>query len=218
MATKAGKRRERSGRSAIQARRRRLPWGWLALGLIAAVAGVGTAVAVLTVGGGGSGGSGQEAAAQARIGLGTLPGGTPDFAVRTVSWSGGREFVLSQNLGRPTVLYFVAGWCPSCIPEAQAWGRIKQEVGERVNVLIISPDPSETEGRLLSFRRLAGVGDGPLWAIDREGRIARALGVVTLDTTIVLDGEGREVYRDGLPTPYSKLRQVLEPLLGGWPS
>ena len=195
----------------------RAPWGWLALGLIAAVGGVVALVAVLTAGEGSDGSSGQEAAAQARVGPGTTPGGTPDFALRTVSWSGGGEFVLSQNLGRPTVLYFMAGWCASCLPETQAWGRIKQEVGGRVNVLVISPDPNETEQRLLQFKRLAGVGEGLLWAIDREGRIARALGVVSLDTTIVLDGEGREVYRDGLPTPYSKLRQVLEPLLGGWP-
>jgi peroxiredoxin len=184
---------------------------------MAAVVGIVAVVAALAIGVGSDGRSGQGAPSQARIGPGTLPGGTPDFALRTVSWSGGEEFVLSQNLGRPTVLYFVAGWCASCVPETQAWGRIKREVGERVNVLIVSPDPSETEERLARFRELAGADEGLLWAMDREGRIARALGVVSLDTTIVLDGEGREVYRDGLPTPYSKLRQVLEPLLGGWP-
>ena len=84
-------------------------------------------------------------------------------------------------------------------------------------MLIISPDPNETEERLLKFKELAKAGDELLWAMDREGRIARALGVVTLDTTIVLDAQGREVYRDGVPTPYSRLREVLEPLLGGWP-
>ncbi|HXG41714.1 MAG TPA: TlpA disulfide reductase family protein, partial [Dehalococcoidia bacterium] len=190
--------------------RRRVPWGWMALGALLAVGAL-VAVAALVTGGG----SGPAAAA--RVGPGTTPGGTPDFAIRTVSWSGGGEFVLSQNLGRPTVLYFMAGWCASCIPETQAWGRIKQEVGERVNVLVISPDPNETEGRMLRFKRLAGVDDGLLWAMDKGGRLTQALGVVSLDTTIVLDGEGREVYRDGVPTPYSRLRQVLEPLLGGWP-
>ena len=205
--------RSRIQRGVARVARRRLPWGWVALGGLLAVGALVAVVALLTGGGGGGG----SAAAEVRVGPGTTPGGTPDFALRTVSWSGGGEFVLSRNLGRPTVLYFVAGWCASCIPETQAWGRIVQEVGDRVNVLVISPDPNETEGRLLRFKQLAGVGDGLLWAIDRGGRLTQALGVVSLDTTIVLDAQGREVYRDGLPTPYSKLRQVLEPLLGGWP-
>jgi len=206
--TKSRMRQREGGASSRPAgvARRRLPWGWVALSGLLAVGAVVAAVALLT---GGGGGGGSSAAPEVRVGPGTTPGGTPDFALRAVSWAGGREFVLSQNLGRPTALYFVAGWCASCIPETQAWGRIVQEVGDRVNVLVISPDPSETEKRLLRFKQLAGVGDGLLWAIDREGRLARALGVVTLDTTIVLDAQGREVYRDGLPTPYSKLRQVL---------
>jgi thiol-disulfide isomerase/thioredoxin len=209
-------RRWQEGRRAAartaQRSRRRVPWGWIALGGLLAVGAVVAAVAPFTGGGGG----GSSVAAEARVGPGLTPGGTPDFAIRTVSWSGGGEFVLSQNLGRPTVLYFMAGWCLSCVPETQAWDRIKQEVGNRVNVLVISPDPNETEERMLRFKRLAGVGDGLLWAIDKGGRLTQALGVVSLDTTIVLDAQGREVYRDGVPTPYSRLRQVLEPLLGGW--
>jgi thiol-disulfide isomerase/thioredoxin len=209
--TKAHRRQEQ--RRAAQSSHRRVPWGWIVLGGLLSVGAVVAAVAVLTAGGGGS----NASTAGVRVGPGRTPGGTPDFAVHTVSWAGGKEFVLSQNLGRPTVLYFMAGWCASCVPETQAWGRIKQEVGDRVNVLVISPDPNETEERLLKFKELAKVGDGLLWAMDREGRIARALGVVTLDTTIVLDAQGREVYRDGVPTPYSRLREVMEPLLGGWP-
>ncbi len=221
MARKArarARRRQEGRRDAhtAQGPRRRVPWGWVALGSLLAVGAIVAAVAVLTSGGEDGDGS-NVSIAEVRVGPGRTPGGTPDFAVRTVSWAGGKEFVLSQNLRRPTALYFVAGWCIACIPETQAWDRIKKEVGDRIAVLIISPDPNETEERLLKFKELAKAGDELLWAMDREGRIARALGVVTLDTTIVLDAQGREVYRDGVPTPYSRLREVLEPLLGGWP-
>jgi len=173
---------KRGGREARQALRR-LPWAWLAVGAVAlALVGVGLAAAL---GGRGGGQVGEEVS----------PGGVPDFTLRAASWAGGREFVLSQNLGRPIVLYFMAGWCQTCIPETQALSRIKDEAGDRVHILVISSDPTETDQRMLRFKEVAGASDALFWAIDRGARLAQALGVVTLDTTIVLDAQGREVYR-----------------------
>ena len=133
--------------------------------------------------------------------------------MRTTSWSGGKDFVLSENLGRPTALYYAAAWCFTCIPEAQAWSRISHDFGDRLNVLILDPDQSESEADLLGFREAAKA-DGPmLWALGQDLRIASTYGVRALDSTIILDAEGKEVYRGAFPTSGQKLRSVLATLL-----
>jgi len=132
--------------------------------------------------------------------------------VRTTSWSGGKEFVLSQQRGKPVVLYAVASWCFTCIPEAKALGKIYREVGNQVTILIMSVDPNDSEQSLLKFKEVAEGGDH-LWALDKDGDFVRAFDVRTLDTTVIIDAEGRQVYRDGVPTSEGKLREELGKLL-----
>lgn len=136
----------------------------------------------------------------------------PDFTVKTTSWSGGENFTLSQNLGKPTALFFIAAWCFTCIPETQAWAKIHEEYGDRLNILVLDVDTSETEQDLLRFKEKAG-GGNHLWAMDVDNRVARAYSVPTLDTTIIIGPDGREVYRDFVPTTYNKLKSVIAPLL-----
>jgi peroxiredoxin len=137
----------------------------------------------------------------------------PDFAVDTVD--GGR-FVLSEHRGRAVVVYFMAGWCLSCVPEARALARLYAEYRDRgLEVLAVDAQFDETPADLDRFRRLVGASPPPdyRWAIDRELKVVSALGVRSLDTTIVIDPEGRVAYRDEVPTPYEVLRRVVEGVL-----
>ena len=137
----------------------------------------------------GSGGSGVGSA-------------SPDFSIDTIS---GATF--RSPTGKPTVLYFLAGWCSSCVPEAQALDQIERATGDRVAILAVSADPTDSASTLQQFAQFVG---SPRYgfALD-DGTLVRRLGVRALDTTIVLDPAGRIVYRDAIPTEESTLRAAL---------
>ncbi len=139
-----------------------------------------------------------------------------DFSVQTTSWSGDEQFVLSRNLGKPTVLYFVAAWCFTCIPETQALARIYEEMGSELNILIFDIDTTEDEDDLQRFKDRADGADH-LWVMDEDSRITQAFNVRTLDTTIIIDGSGKEVFRDSVPTGYRKLKSELTALIENRP-
>ena len=68
-------------------------------------------------------------------------------------YHGGRPYTLSENRGNVVVLYFMAAWYATCIPEAQAQARIHEEYGPRgVEVIILDVDPTENERDLLKFK------------------------------------------------------------------
>jgi len=137
----------------------------------------------------------------------------PDFAIETLD--GGR-FVLSDYRGRVVVVYFMAGWCLSCVPEARALARLYAEYHDRgLEVLAVDAQFDESPADVDRFRRQVGTNPPPdyRWAIDRKLQVVTTLGVRSLDTTIVIDPQGRIVYRDEVPTPYEILRQAVEAAL-----
>jgi len=70
----------------------------------------------------------------------------------------------------------------------------------------------ETEADLARFRDRAGTGEN-LWAMDRDYQVLRPYRVRALDTTIVIDREGKIAYGDAYPTPYETLAALTEALL-----
>lgn len=136
----------------------------------------------------------------------------PDFAIRTLD---GGTFRLSEHRGRVVAIYTMAGWCLSCIPEAQAWARLYPEYHQRgLDVLVLSVDPTDTPGSLAGFWDLAGRQVSTLtWAIDKDQMLTRLLDVQTLDQTIIIDRQGRVAYVDHGPTSAEQLRKVLDRLL-----
>lgn len=130
----------------------------------------------------------------------------PDFTVKTLDGSG---FTLSEHRGKVVILYAMAAWCPSCVPETRALARIYQEYRDRgVEVLILDVWLGETEEQLLQFKRAAQGGDH-LWALDRENRWALTYEIKALDATVIVDRQGRIAYRDEFPTSYEKLKEVM---------
>lgn len=136
-------------------------------------------------------------------------GRAPDFAIKTLS---GGIFALEPLQG-PVVLSFIAGWCASCLAEAQAGGEIVRNFGDRgVRVLAIDADPADSAGQLRQFIEAAG--NPPVqWAMDKTSEVTIAYDVRALDTTVIIDPEGRIVYRDEWPTDYSTLAAVLEEIV-----
>lgn len=181
MATGSRPSGRRARDSASQRRRQRRRW--LLVGGVAAVLVVVVALAAR------GGGSGTAAAVSVRGGSATDLGSTaPDFAMPTLAGS-----TFAYTAGKPTLLYFMAGWCGTCVPEAQALARLHPQVGSRAALVAVDADPSDSWGSLRSFAK--GVGSpGYVFAKD-DGQVGRAFGVNSLDITIVLDAKGRVVHR-----------------------
>jgi len=162
----------------------------------------------------------------ALIGLNLFPGGrsgqagaalppsggvaAPDFRVTALD---GRTFQLSQARGKVVGLYFAAAWCPTCVPEAQAWTQIYQQDHARgLEVVMLDVDPSEGPTQWADFRQRSG--NGPqLWALDKGLQIAAAYGVTSLETSIIIDRQGKIADRIGQTIPQDRLQQRVEELL-----
>jgi len=138
----------------------------------------------------------------------------PSFEVKTASYADGSTFTLVGGEPNPiTIVFFMASWCPTCVPESIALRELHHQYLESdVSILILNVDQNETEEDLAKFRELTGNGEH-FWAMDRDFDVARALEVSTLDATVMIDQQGRVAYRDGSPTEYEVLAAIVETLL-----
>jgi mercuric ion transport protein len=77
-------------------------------------------IVVLAAGACGGSGGGQPASGVREDSPAENTGGAvaADFTIETLD---GKEFNLAEKRGEVVALYFMAGWCGSCIPEARVW-------------------------------------------------------------------------------------------------
>ncbi|MCH7663195.1 MAG: TlpA family protein disulfide reductase [Chloroflexi bacterium] len=132
----------------------------------------------------------------------------PDFTVSTLE---GGEFSLGAHRGAPTIIFFMAYWCGTCIPEAQALARLNEEYGNAINIIAIDIDPTSSVDVLNQFKLASGNGEYT-WAFDLDQVVTISYRVRALDTTLILDADGHVIYRDERPTDYNTLKNVLENL------
>jgi hypothetical protein len=97
--------------------------------------------------------------------------------------------------------------------EARTWSEILPAYEDRgLNMVMVSIDPFETEQSIEAFHAQAGV-EEPLPTVINGGNIAQEFGVNALETTIILDQNGEEVYRDVTISDAETLRSELEGVL-----
>jgi len=103
----------------------------------------------------------------------------------------GSTFVVPT--GKPTALWFTAEGCRSCIPKAQALDRIKGGAGDRIAVLGVDINPTDSEA---VFRRWIGEVGNPhfAFAMDKGGQLTVAWGVRDTSTVVIVDAVGKVVY------------------------
>jgi peroxiredoxin len=164
----------------------------------------------------GCGGPGQGRSAAEADGVGGAEssdagaGGAASAKIETLD---GEQFDLAEKRGEVVALYFIAGWCSTCIPEAQAWSELYPAYRDKgVELLLVSADPNDTPQTIERFWRAAGIDPLPV-AIDETGEITRALNVGALDSTIIIDREGKVAYRDAVPTDAETLEKELKEVL-----
>ncbi|MBA2693239.1 MAG: hypothetical protein H0U65_12235 [Rubrobacter sp.] len=97
--------------------------------------------------------------------------------------------------------------------EARAWSEILPAYEDRgLNMVMISIDPFETEESIENFFARAGM-DEPLPTVINGGEIAEQFGANALETTIILDENGEETYRDVAVTEAETMRAELDGVL-----
>ena len=134
----------------------------------------------------------------------------PDFTVPTLQ---GDTFTLSAQRGKPVILFAMAYWCGTCVPEAQALAQLHRRYGDRVRIVALDVDPSSTPETLQQFRKWVGEPDY-VWAFDRDNRVVQAYQIRSLDTTIIINQAGEIIYTDAYPTPFETLEEQIKKLLG----
>jgi hypothetical protein len=77
---------------------------------------------------------------------------------------------------------------------------------------MVSIDPSETEQSIEQFNNAAGIEEPLPTALD-DGTVARTLGVNALETTIIVNQEGKVVFRETGPKEEETLRREIERVL-----
>ncbi|MGH2760587.1 MAG: peroxiredoxin family protein [Actinomycetota bacterium] len=133
----------------------------------------------------------------------------PGFSVRTIE---GERLTLADVRGKPTVLYFTAYSCFTCIPKLQQLGQVYERVANRgLEVMAIDIDPSSTPELFAAFRRAAG--SPPFaFALDDAGHSARAYKVLATAWTVAIDRAGVVRYAADYET--AAVRRAIEDMLG----
>jgi thiol-disulfide isomerase/thioredoxin len=109
---------------------------------------------------------------------------------------------------KPTVLFFMTSeGCGACMEEAAALNRLTPGWGDAVDVVGIEIVPGTPDSYLQAFSAAVGGLSFPL-AVD-DGQLVDRFDVQALDTTVVLDRDGREVFRDTVPSDEATLRQAV---------
>ena len=117
----------------------------------------------------------------------------------TLTDAEGKTVSLGRFIGRkPVLLIFWATWCPHCKESVPDINRMHREPAGNGNVQIIALDFMESPAKVNSFISAKKVAFPVL--LDREGAVARMYRVVGIPMYILIDRQGKVVYR-GHDTP-----------------
>lgn len=133
----------------------------------------------------------------------------PDFTVPTLD---GGTFTLSEQRGKPVVMFVTASWCTTCFKEAEALAKLYDAYRGRLDILALDVDPSSTPEELARFKEEVG-NPGYVWAFDKGGKVSRSYKIMALGTTIIFNQAGEIVYTDIRSTSYKTLEKQVKLIL-----
>lgn len=97
--------------------------------------------------------------------------------------------------------------------EARTWSELLPAYEDRgLEMVMVSIDPNETRESIEAFNEQAGIRN-PVPTVVNGGDVAQEFGANALETTVILDRNGEEVYRDARITDAETLRAELESVL-----
>ena len=94
---------------------------------------------------------------------------------------------------KPTLIYFMASWCPTCVAGEKVFKQIHNKYGNNVQLITVDMDPQrDTEQDLKDFQRQYG-GE---WThlIDKEYELTKKYQVKQLEEVFLIDSNQEVVY------------------------
>lgn len=132
----------------------------------------------------------------------------PDFSLRTLD---GEIFRLSEKKGKTVILFGMASWCATCFQEGRVLTKIKQDYsGRGVEIIGVAFTSADNVEFLKQFRDTGKVYI-PL-ALDIDN-VAQKYSLVRLETTYLIDKNGKIAYKDEQNTSEDIYKKELEKIL-----
>ena len=120
---------------------------------------------------------------------------TGDWVDFTLPEPGGGQVSLAQFIGKkPVLLVFWATWCAICKEEVPVINRMHSEPPTSESLQILALDFMESEKKVNAFIKRKQVAYTVL--LDRRGKVARKYRVVGIPTYILIDRDGKVLFRD----------------------
>jgi peroxiredoxin len=195
----------------------KMPTVAIALGLGAALLVIGALGLTIFKGNSTDGPAVERSQPEARADLASIPVGTgigqraPEFTLADLS---GETVRLSGLRGRPTVVYFSAAWCTSCVPQTKELAKLQAEYRDRMNVVWIDVNPGQdTVEDLREYMTKYGHEDFIAAFDTLSSEVSRTYQVKALGETYLLDEQGI-IVQSGVGVVFSeRFRRALQDLV-----
>ena len=131
-------------------------------------------------------------AAPAPLPAGETGGTAADFSLKNLD---GKAVALSDLLGQaPVIINFWATWCKPCVKELPYIEKIQKDFREQgLTVLAVSEDSPWSVSKVKSF--ISGNRYTFTVLLDTNGDVLRKYGILGTPYTLLLDAEGRILYK-----------------------
>ena len=135
----------------------------------------------------------------------------PDFQLEDMD---GEKYSLESYRGKVVILNFWATWCPPCRREIPSMEALHQAFRDEA-FAILAINEWETEDHVFAFMGQLPVEPGFPILLDLDSAVATSFGVKGLPTTLLLDPQGRIVYRavGGRDFDHPEVKKTIRALL-----
>lgn len=135
----------------------------------------------------------------------------PDFTLEDMD---GETHSLSELRGQVVMVNFWATWCPPCREEMPSMEAIYQALGDK-GFQVLAVNQWETPDQVFPYMGQLDVYPSFPILFDRDSSVAEAYGVKGLPTTVLVDKQGRVVYRavGGRNFNHPEVRALIERLI-----
>ncbi len=132
----------------------------------------------------------------------------PNFSLTTLD---GQLFKLSDKKGKTVILFGMAGWCSTCIPEGRVLTKIRQEYANKgIEVIGVAFTKGDNDDFLKEYKKVGGI-DIPL-ALDTDN-VAQKYNLTKLETTYIINKDGIILYKDEQSTNYEDYKRELDKII-----
>ena len=135
----------------------------------------------------------------------------PDFQLEDMD---GEKYSLQSYRGKVVILNFWATWCPPCRREIPSMEALYQAFRDEA-FAILAINEWETEDHVFAFMGQLPVEPSFPILLDLDSEVATSFGVKGLPTTLLLDPQGRIVYRavGGRDFDHPEVKKTIRALL-----